>query len=698
MKDSPKARNFEEIRLKLANATGKSKFTSGRYKRFIKVTIPLLTYTFHYSLGDLENRDLKTIISSNVKNKILISPADEQCIKDGNLTKAQEQALMNKIIAQIENQKLREAKRIDNEENVSLQPISDDELDAEYERDHDDDSNKKNLFSDNRDKRVSLNNAPSFGSSDFHSNKYTSRSDTRRTGSNWRGGRRRQGSGLPTHRAGIRTTRPTVDPWIKSLNPHAPWRPINQTFPKPLLDNNFLTETEIILNKENENTSNALTTTIITTNNNSETPDLVVEAVNQDDIKSINIDGIQRDVRYYDETAIAFMSWDDPREISFQNGSRRVIFDDKDVFVLNFNEPYRDVTLNGSLHQIRLGTPTRELYIDGKWYECYFGGPGIGVEIDGGKVVIVKLDGPPPQVKIGDITRTDLVAGKINLIIDAKTIVPVYLDAKIQKFDIDSKVHNLQFVDALRTVLINDVQFKVEFGGLPKPITVNGNKHFIRFSVLPKGIKPGYVDIKDMPGSRINSPKIENENSQDSHPPFDLNVNSNEPALPVMGKKKKRVDSPERNSNSPFQYLNVMQQQSLSKCFNLFFIDLILTFALLLFLDNLDVLSSVMSGTTPVSQSLSSYQATSVTQPTETIPTTIPSATATAAIPTPLLSANINDLFQKLVATGIITSETQAQQQDAKTLPLAAANNKKEKPCPTVVKPVYFDKIDTLKL
>jgi pre-mRNA cleavage complex 2 protein Pcf11 len=46
---------------------------------------------------------------------------------------------------------------------------------------------------------------------------------------------------------------------------------------------------------------------------------------------------------------------------------------------------------------------------------------------------IVKLDGPPPQVKIGLVKRTDLVAGKINLVIDAKNMVPVFLDAKPQR-------------------------------------------------------------------------------------------------------------------------------------------------------------------------------------------------------------------------------------------------------------------------
>jgi pre-mRNA cleavage complex 2 protein Pcf11 len=89
-------------------------------------------------------------------------------------------------------------------------------------------------------------------------------------------------------------------------------------------------------------------------------------------------------------------------------------------------------TLNIFFHRIRLGAPTRELYVDGKWYECCFGGPPVTVEI-GGKMHMARLEGPPPQVKIGLVKRTDLVAGKINLIINAKTMVPVYLDATSQR-------------------------------------------------------------------------------------------------------------------------------------------------------------------------------------------------------------------------------------------------------------------------
>lgn len=80
--------------------------------------------------------------------------------------------------------------------------------------------------------------------------------------------------------------------------------------------------------------------------------------------------------------------------------------------------------------RIKLGGPTRELYIDGKYYECYFGGKAIDIKL-GSKSVNIKLEGPAPQVKIGN-RRTDLVLGKINLIINARNMVPVFLDSKPQ--------------------------------------------------------------------------------------------------------------------------------------------------------------------------------------------------------------------------------------------------------------------------
>lgn len=84
---------------------------------------------------------------------------------------------------------------------------------------------------------------------------------------------------------------------------------------------------------------------------------------------------------------------------------------------------------------------------------------------------------------------------------------------------------------------------------------------------------------------------------------------------------------------------------------------------------------------------VSGYEVANVSEP-EPAESSIPINTA------PLLPANINELFQKLVSTGIITSALSDQKV---TEPAKVAPAKKEKPA-NFLKPVYFDKMDTLKL
>lgn len=225
----------------------------------------------------------------------------------------------------------------------------------------------------------------------------------------------------------------------------------------------------------------------------------ILEYIDRDLTKTIEIDGISREIRFYGETAVVMLDWDNPREIRFLPGSRRITFDNKDSVVLMFNEGYTKVEVDDQEFNIRFGAPTRELYINDRWYECLFGGPPHGIIIDGVPRVI-QLEGPPPQVDIRLEKRTDLVAGKINMIVDATHMYPVFLDAKPQKFLINNTYHTIRFVDSLRTVLINEVPFKVEFGGLPRPVIIGKTKHFIRFSVLPRSIKPGQISIANMDG------------------------------------------------------------------------------------------------------------------------------------------------------------------------------------------------------
>ncbi|XP_032680257.1 uncharacterized protein LOC116848371 isoform X2 [Odontomachus brunneus] len=365
-------------------------------------------------------------------------------------------------------------------------------------------------------------------------------------------------------------------------------------------------------------------------------PKLLAE-ISRDTMKSINIDNIPREIRYYGQTGVVFMNWDDPREIGFQDGIRRILIDEKDTITCAFNDQYKEFIYEGEVHRIKLGAPTRELYIDDRWYECYFGGMAITIELSG-KKVSVKLEGPPPQVKIGTVKRTDLVVAKINLIINARNMVPVFLDAKPQIFEIEGKPHTLEFTDALLTVLLNGRPFKVEFGGLPKPIIVRDKKHFIRFSVLPRGVRAGYVKITGMRGEGpIDSPPTT------PLPALKLKVDSTPTLsqLPIIEHESTSQDGSDRTS-PPKPDLQ------------------------------LDMLSSVLPSAMAPSSGLS-YQA----EPAEN-----PSVSAA-----PALSLSMSELFQRLVETGIIVPNLTEQKKP----------EEEEKKEPEIT-PITFDKPETLKI
>ncbi|KAL3266670.1 hypothetical protein HHI36_010832 [Cryptolaemus montrouzieri] len=584
-----------------------------------------------------EDQDLRVgQVSSTLDttNKIIISKDEDEKIKEGGMTALQQKELMNKIIAQIEAQKLQEAKKKNFEEslaNTSLTPVSDDELETDFNEEIErarKDSPLPPSFGD-KDERV-LPPMHVVSQSDENFQKRFGR-EIRRGGPNWRGARGRR-----YWEAGPQV-RPPLRPWMQPPTMNWP-RAGNFQPPFPNMHPHD--------NDQNERRSPEGPT------------DIVLESASQEDIKTITIDGLPRDIRYYDELAIIFMNWDEPREISFQDGTRRVNFNDTDMYMMNFNEPYREYRIGESLHQVRLGGPSREIYIDYKPYECYFGGPGITIDLDG-KVTSVKLDGPPPQVKIGDC-RTDLVAGKIKLIIDAKTIVPIFLDAKVQTFSFNGEQHTVQFVPGLKSVLINNENFDVQFGGLPKPVMLKNKRHYIRFSVLPKGLKPGNVKIKGLESDEVtSSPRMEDC------------IDINEPALPIPQRVIKAYDptlSPD-NSNSATLFQNVQQQS----------------------LHNLDFLTNVISSTEQSANS-SSYQ---IENKLPQQPETNPNPTSNA-----FNLGSINDLFQKLVASGMVTTSAALPPKEILPVPIRDRNrhgHKQSKKYPPM-KPVSFAKPEQLKI
>ena len=77
----------------------------------------------------------------------------------------------------------------------------------------------------------------------------------------------------------------------------------------------------------------------------------LLEEIAKDSMRSINIDNVPREIRYYGLTGVIFMHWDDPRDIGFQNGARRIYIDGQESLVCSFNDDFRDFTHDGEVHR-----------------------------------------------------------------------------------------------------------------------------------------------------------------------------------------------------------------------------------------------------------------------------------------------------------------------------------------------------------
>lgn len=402
-----------------------------------------------------------------------------------------------------------------------------------------------------------------------------------------------------------------------------------------------------------------------------------------DSVRTINIDGIQREIRFYDDIAVIFMSWDEPKEIGFQKGSRMVVVDDRDSFELSFNDCYKAITIESKVYQMKLGAPTRELYIDDRWYECYFGDPPTNIVLDGINRVF-KISGPAPQVKIGN-SRNDLVAGKINMIVNAEIIIPVFLDSQMQTFEIYGQMHRLQFADFLLTVIIDDQPFLVEFGGLPKVFKLRGKDFYIRFTAVPKVVVPGRVYIRDMIRTPLHRDLRTPPRDQNLLIPFVQPMNSMVPTMaapsvpslfPAGAAMHPKTSAPAHPTATGLDYLTNLMPHS--------------------------------SPHTNISNNLAGYQIQSEDKPTP--PITVPAAApakpaASGGLNLPILqNLNIEELYAKIVAAGIIgkTSATPASTTAPSTSTTTASStaSKLDKVLEEEVEeidPVFLNKPETLK-
>ncbi len=160
-----------------------------------------------------------------------------------------------------------------------------------------------------------------------------------------------------------------------------------------------------------------------------------LQFVQSDTTKTCSIYNQPREIRFYDETATCVMDESDVRELTFERPSgddeaaaalRRVLIDG-DASVVPPLEiggaEYAEFTLDGAQHRIKLGAPTREVWLDGRWYECRFGdkagqyGNEIRVQL-GHANRSLRLEGPKPAVRPlwKSPRRPDLCAGFVSLV------------------------------------------------------------------------------------------------------------------------------------------------------------------------------------------------------------------------------------------------------------------------------------------
>lgn len=105
----------------------------------------------------------------------------------------------------------------------------------------------------------------------------------------------------------------------------------------------------------------------------------------------------------------------DPRLIGFEGKPTKVFIDSdlgsQEFVELEFNNQPQTFLHNDHPQQIKFGGPAREIVLNGRSYQAKFGGPAIQVTFNGDTEVLqhtLRLDGPPPRVKISDVSRVDL--------------------------------------------------------------------------------------------------------------------------------------------------------------------------------------------------------------------------------------------------------------------------------------------------
>lgn len=181
-------------------------------------------------LVDVDLRNFVSPQSSPDKScKIVISPDDEQSIKADKLTADQKNALWSKIVAQMNNGDTSESLG-----SISLQPISDEEMEGDFSEGEEGAPKKAIPFGDKDDRVPPLHMAQG---GDYQKAPFYNRG---RPHPGWRGRRPPKYYEGPHARPGPRPPIRPEGPWMRNVGA-GPWRPMGpaqNNYPRaPLADN-----------------------------------------------------------------------------------------------------------------------------------------------------------------------------------------------------------------------------------------------------------------------------------------------------------------------------------------------------------------------------------------------------------------------------------------------------------------------------
>lgn len=217
----------------------------------------------------------------------------------------------------------------------------------------------------------------------------------------------------------------------------------------------------------------------------------------------------------------------DPKLISFDGKPTKVFIDSdrgsNDWVLLEFNSQHQTFFHNDHEQRIKFGGPAKEIIFNGQAYQAKFGGPPIEVWFNGDSTTVhsLKLDGPPPRVKLSDEPKYDLWASivrtaksnvKNNVNVNETQPNVVSNDTTQRPFDINSLLSKL--VAAGMIGKNNNSNSNNSNSNLNKNVTINNSNNSLPVNQLTQADKSFKTEKKN------------NENGLELESPLELTTDS----------------------------------------------------------------------------------------------------------------------------------------------------------------------------